>query len=291
MRRRCSRQLKTEKLELQEAQRKNITVSPPEVDKQINGIINDNHLTMDQLDRHADAARRRRWRRCAPRSPSRSPGRRRCRTNIGDRINITRPGRRRRDWRASCEGANKPHYPGRRNLPAGRQSRAGRQGAEGRARTSTPSCSTARPFRTVARQFSQSPTAAAGGDIGWVIDGQLRARTERRAAASMAVGARLAADPLDRRLLHSRPARRARKPLGTKIVPDPATVTPQRPRLPAAGAPAAAAAGPRPPKEYVQKRHEASRARSAHHINGCAQAAEDGGADRTAIGLSRTWAR
>ena len=42
-------QLKTEQLELQEAKRKNITVSPPEVDKEIEGILKDNHLTMDQL--------------------------------------------------------------------------------------------------------------------------------------------------------------------------------------------------------------------------------------------------
>src|SRR4029077_13081391 len=42
-------QLKTEKLELQESKRKNITVSPPEVDKEIDGILKDNHLTMDQL--------------------------------------------------------------------------------------------------------------------------------------------------------------------------------------------------------------------------------------------------
>jgi len=30
------------------------------------------------------------------------------------------------------------------------------------------------PFQTVAGQFSQSPSAADGGDIGWVIQGQLR---------------------------------------------------------------------------------------------------------------------
>ncbi len=34
------------------------------------------------------------------------------------------------------------------------------------------------PFAMVARQFSQHPTAATGGDIGWVYDGQLRAGTE-----------------------------------------------------------------------------------------------------------------
>jgi peptidyl-prolyl cis-trans isomerase SurA len=29
------------------------------------------------------------------------------------------------------------------------------------------------PFATVARQFSQNPTAAAGGDLGVVVEGQL----------------------------------------------------------------------------------------------------------------------
>jgi peptidyl-prolyl cis-trans isomerase SurA len=77
------------------------------------------------------------------------------------------------------------------------------------------------PFQTVAGQFSQSPSAADGGDIGWVIEGQL-------------------ADELDRALLGLRPGQIAgpiraeggyyvlllrdrREPAGTKVDETPAT--------------------------------------------------------------------
>lgn len=43
------RQLETERLQLLEAQKNNITVAPADVDKAINNIVSDNRLTMDQL--------------------------------------------------------------------------------------------------------------------------------------------------------------------------------------------------------------------------------------------------
>ena len=42
-------QLEAEKVQLQEAQKKKITVSPIEVNKRINGMMQDNHFTMEQL--------------------------------------------------------------------------------------------------------------------------------------------------------------------------------------------------------------------------------------------------
>ncbi|MEJ0044597.1 MAG: SurA N-terminal domain-containing protein [Rhizomicrobium sp.] len=42
-------QLETEQLQIQEARRKNITVSPTDVDKSIDRIVGDNHMTKDQL--------------------------------------------------------------------------------------------------------------------------------------------------------------------------------------------------------------------------------------------------
>jgi peptidyl-prolyl cis-trans isomerase SurA len=76
------------------------------------------------------------------------------------------------------------------------------------------------PFRAVASQFSQSPSAADGGDIGWVLQGQL-------------------AEDLDRALMQMRPGdttppirseggyyilqlRDRREPIGTMIADDPA---------------------------------------------------------------------
>ena len=41
--------LEAEKVQLQEAVKKKITVSPVEVDKRINGMMQDYHFTLDQL--------------------------------------------------------------------------------------------------------------------------------------------------------------------------------------------------------------------------------------------------
>src|SRR4029077_13284789 len=42
-------QLEDEKIRLQESRKKHITVSPTEVDKQINTLVSENHISMDQL--------------------------------------------------------------------------------------------------------------------------------------------------------------------------------------------------------------------------------------------------
>src|SRR6185437_4787017 len=74
-------QLETERLEILEAQRKNISVSTSEVDKAIDNILKDNHLTQDQIkkilaDGHVDMATFR------GQSRPRSPGPKPFRTNM-----------------------------------------------------------------------------------------------------------------------------------------------------------------------------------------------------------------
>lgn len=163
-------QLKTEKLELEEAQRKNITVSPTEVDKEIDGIVKDNHLTLEQLKGilaksnvayetlRAQIAVQLAWQKAIE-------------DEYGDRINIT-------DADVSEElariavGKDKAHF-----LVAEIFLAIDNPDQEEKVRKAADDLETqiqnGAPFQTIARQFSQSPTAAVGGDIGWVHDGQL----------------------------------------------------------------------------------------------------------------------
>jgi len=163
-------QLKTEQLERQEAVRKNITVSPTDVDKEIDGILRDNHLTMDQLKTilgranvamdtlRGQIAVQLAWQKAIE-------------DEYGDRINITEQDVNDELARAK-EGADKPHY-----LVAEIFLSVDSPDQDEKVFKSANDLITqmqgGAPFPTVARQFSQSPTAAAGGDLGWVHDGQL----------------------------------------------------------------------------------------------------------------------
>ncbi len=163
-------QLKTEKLELEEAQRKNITVSPPEVDKEIDGILKDNSLTKEQLGAiltrsgvametlRAQIAVQLAWQKAIE-------------DEYGDRINIT-------DQDVSdelarvLEGKDKPHYLVAEIFLAVELPDQDATVLKN-ANDLLAQMQNGAPFPQIARQFSQSPTAAAGGDLGWVNDGQL----------------------------------------------------------------------------------------------------------------------
>ncbi len=163
-------QLKTEKLELEEAQRKNITVSPNEVDKEIDGIVKDNHLTLDGLKEilakdnvafetlRAQIAVQLAWQKAIE-------------DEYGDRINITDQDVS-EELQRIAQGADKPHFlvseiflaidnPDQADVILKNANDLEAQIRDGA------------PFASIARQFSQSPSAAGGGDIGWVNDGQL----------------------------------------------------------------------------------------------------------------------
>jgi peptidyl-prolyl cis-trans isomerase SurA len=163
-------QLKTEKLELQESKRKNITVSPPEVDKEIEGILKDNHLTLAQLkdilarDKvdvatlRAQIAVQLAWQKAIE-------------DEYGDRINIT-PADVDDELARIAEGANKPHYQvSEIFVPVENADQSDK--ALKSATDLSAQLQNGAPFASIARQFSQSPSAAQGGDIGWVNDGQL----------------------------------------------------------------------------------------------------------------------
>ncbi len=163
-------QLENEQLQIQEAKRKHITVSTPEVDKAIDKIISDNHLNLDQLKGvlakngvsystlRAQIAAQLIWQKTVE-------------DEFQDQINITEADID-DEMARQMQGADKPHYDVnviflavdtpeddakvQKNIDdLEQQLQSGSQ------------------FQVVARQFSQSPSAASGGDIGWVHDGQL----------------------------------------------------------------------------------------------------------------------
>lgn len=165
-------QLKTEKLELIEAQRKNITVSPTEVDKEIDGIMADNKLTMDQLKQilsrsqvaietlRAQIAVQIAWQKAIE-------------DEYGDRINITEADINDEFTRIN-QGKDKPHYLVSEIFLAVEnpdQDEKVKKNAEDLITQMRSGAS----FPTIARQFSQSPSAASGGDLGLVYDGELPA--------------------------------------------------------------------------------------------------------------------
>jgi len=177
-------QLETELLQRQEAQKNDITVSSGEVDKYIQGILDDNHMTMDQLKTvlerggvkistfRAQITAQILWQKAVQ-------------DHYAGRVNIA-PEAVDAEMTRITEGANKTHFTvseiflpvdnpdldDKVHKDADNLATQLRAGAE---------------FAAVARQFSQSPSAAEGGDIGTVYDGQL-APELNKALLSMKTG-------------------------------------------------------------------------------------------------------
>jgi peptidyl-prolyl cis-trans isomerase SurA len=204
--------LESEKLQLQEAVKKKITVSPVEVDRRLNGMMQDYHFTIDQLRENLkkagaseDALRAQitaslAWQKAVQ-------------DEYGDQVNIT-PEMVTAELQRYAEGAHKPHYhvleiflpvdnPEQNEKVKKDAEEVERQLHEGA------------PFPVVARQFSQHPTAATGGDMGWINDGQL-APELNTALAKMDVGA--ISDPIrSTGGWYILGLRERQEPMGTKI--------------------------------------------------------------------------
>jgi peptidyl-prolyl cis-trans isomerase SurA len=169
------RQLETERLELLEAQKNNITVAPADVDKAINNIVSDNHLTLDQLKNvltqsgvamatlRAQIATQIAWSKLVE-------------NQYGDRVHVS-PEEVDAELTRIKNGANRARFHVLEIFEA----------------VDTPEqdakvqkdmmdlygqIELGAPFSAVARQFSQNPTAAQGGDLGWVQEGQLPAELD-----------------------------------------------------------------------------------------------------------------
>lgn len=256
-------QLKTEKLELEEAQRKNITVSPPEVDKEIDGILKDNNLTKEQLGTilarsgvametlRAQIAVQLAWQKAIE-------------DEYGDRINIS-------DQDVSdelarvLEGKNKPHYLVAEiflTVDSPEQDASVLKNAN----DLIAQMQNGAPFPQIARQFSQSPTAAAGGDLGWLNDGQLPTELNDALRKLNPGGV---SPPVRAAGGYYILAMRDREEGADAKLPEPVKVAPQKPGyLPLARL--LLPLPPKPPADYIKKvAGMAGEVRS--HITSCAQ--------------------
>ncbi len=163
-------QLQNEKLQLQEAIKKHITVAPGEVDGQIQRMADDNHLTHDQL-REALANAGASEAALRAQLTAQIAWQKTVQFQYSDRINVT-PEDVAAELTRYAEGADKPHYLlgeifiAVDNPDMDAKVKKDAEGVESQLRTGAP-------FQTIARQFSQSPSAASGGDMGWVHQGQI----------------------------------------------------------------------------------------------------------------------
>jgi len=164
------KQLETERLELLEAEKSKVTVSASEVDKAINDIMTDNHLTQDQLSKllggsgvrmetlRAQIAAQIAWSKLVQDA-------------LGDRVHVSQLDVDDELARLK-QGANKPHYVVSEIFQAvdtpEQDAKVKKDMEDLKAQLDAGA-----PFAAVARQLSQNPTAAQGGDMGTVQEGQL----------------------------------------------------------------------------------------------------------------------
>lgn len=252
-------QLETEQLQIQEARKKGITVSPTDVDKSIDRITSDNHLTKEQLadllkkggvdmsTLRAQIAVQIAWQKAVE-------------DEFQDRVNIT-PADIDAELARLQEGANKPHYLVSEIFLAVDNPEVDAKVLKD-AQDIEAQLQSGATFGTVARQFSQSPTAASGGDLGWVHQGQLPAEVDD-ALQHMQIGS---VSPPVRSSggYYIVGLRERQEGVGTKL-PDPAT---QKPVGPLTVARVLLPLGSNPPKQL--KDNAMKIAVQIHdHVNGC----------------------
>jgi peptidyl-prolyl cis-trans isomerase SurA len=204
--------LESEKLQLQEAVKKKITVSPVEVDRRINAMIQEYRFTIEQLRENLAKAG-------ASEEALRSQitasiaWQKAVQDEYSDRINIT-PEMISAELARYAEGANKPHYRVMEIfLPVDNPELDAKVKKD--AEEVEKQLQQGAPFPVVARQFSQHPSAATGGDMGWINEGQL-APELNAALAKMEVGA-ISAPIRSTGGYYIIALRERQEPLGTKI--------------------------------------------------------------------------
>jgi peptidyl-prolyl cis-trans isomerase SurA len=254
------KQLETEQLQIQEARRKNITVSPTDVDKSIDRIIGDNHMTKDQL---ADLLKRAGVAMATLRGQIavQIAWQKAVQDEFQDRINIA-PSDVDAELARLTEGADKPHFLVSSIFLAvdnpDQDDKVKKDAQDIYAQLQAGA-----QFSTVARQFSQSPTAASGGDLGWVHQGQLPAELDAEIQKMQpgqvsqpirATGGYYIIGLRDRQ-----------EGVGFKA-PDPATLA--KPTGPLTVARLLLPTGPKPPKEYLETVVKIAN-QIREHVDGC----------------------
>jgi peptidyl-prolyl cis-trans isomerase SurA len=255
--------LEAEKVQLQEAVKKKITVSPVEVDKRINGMMQDYHFTLPQLRQNLANAGASEEALRAQITAS-IAWQKAVQDEYSDRVNIT-PEMIQTELARYAEGANKPHYHVMEIfLPVDNPEQDAKVKKD--AQEVETQLHQGAPFPVVARQFSQHPSAATGGDMGWINDGQL-APELNAALAKMVVND--VSDPIRSTGGYYILALRERQePLGTKIAD-----VPTGPTGPAGTLPLARLlfpVDPRGPKAQLEEIFKVA-TQIQQHYAGCAQ--------------------
>lgn len=238
--------LEAEKLQLQEAQKKKITVSPLEVDKRINNMTEDYHFTIDQLRQNLKNAGASEEALRAQITAS-IAWQKAVQDEYADRVNVT-PEMIAAEMQRYAEGANKPHYRVLEIfLPVDNPEQDAKVKKD--AEEVENQLHQGAPFPVVARQFSQHPSAATGGDMGWINEGQL-APELNAVLAKLEVGA--VSEPIrSTGGYYILGLRERQEPMGTKI-----DAVPTGPTGPAGTLPLARLlfpVDPRSPKEQIEQ--------------------------------------
>lgn len=164
------KQMETERIELLEAQKLNITVSSSEVDKAIQNITKENHMTVPQLRKMLNDAgvymSALRGQIAAQIAWSKT-----VQARYGGDVHVSQA-EVNSELKRMAESANKTRYHvAEIYLPIDTPEQAPK--VEKEMTNLKTQLDQGAPFPAVASQFSQSPTAAKGGDMGWVLAGQL----------------------------------------------------------------------------------------------------------------------
>jgi peptidyl-prolyl cis-trans isomerase SurA len=162
--------LEDEKLQFLEAQKQSIVVSPVEIDRQVDRMLADNHLTLDQLKKVlSDAGSS--YNALRDQIEIQIAWAKTVNDQYGDHVIVT-PAETEAEMARQAEGATKPHYlVAEIFLPVENPDEDSK--VEKDAEQLESQLGAGAPFNLVARQNSRSSTAADGGNMGWVYDGQL----------------------------------------------------------------------------------------------------------------------
>jgi len=164
------RQLETEKMEVLEANRKNITISSEDVDKAVQNILQENNLTIDKLTEvlghngvhlttlRSQIATQLAWQRAVE-------------DEFSDQVRL-KPSEIDQEFARVKAGAAKVHYQVA-EIFLGVDNPEQEEKIKANADQIHDQLQKGAPFNSLARQVSQSPSAAQGGDLGMVEDGQL----------------------------------------------------------------------------------------------------------------------
>ena len=254
------KQLETERIELLEAQKNNVSVPAADVDKAIDNIVGDNHLSLDQLKKmlaqsgvematlRSQIATSLAWSKTVQ-------------DQYGDRVHVT-PQEVQEELARIKAGANKPRFHVAEIFEAVDTPEQDAKVLKDMTDLDNQ-IQIGAPFSAVARQFSQNPTAAQGGDLGWIQEGQLPAELD---AALKTMHPGDVSQPIrSAGGYYILQYRERQEPAGTKLPDQPQAANPSG-TLPLARV--LLPIGPKPAKDLVDRAMQAATA-LREHMAGC----------------------